>query len=75
MKVSTEYEFIIVAGRGESSVVNLAREAKGIAVEYFGREDGLQIEMTVKGKQAQQGKTQDSDNLHVSCVARMEVEV
>lgn len=76
MKVTVEYQFTLIAGRGASRVKSLAEEAKDIATEYFGMgESGLTVEMTVEGKQAQKGKALDTDNMYVSCVARMEVEV
>lgn len=75
MKVTVEYTFTLIAGRGASRVETLAKEAKDIATEYFGSDNGLTVVMEVQGKQVQKGKALDSDNLYVGVVAAMEVEV
>lgn len=75
MKVHVEYKFTMIASRGGSSARNLAVEAHKIASEYFGTENGVQVDIEVEGKPVVAGKTTEVDNMYVHVVATMEVEV
>lgn len=64
-KVSMNYEYTLVAGKGNSSARSMADEAKRKAEEFYG-DVPHEVQVVVSGKPTQ---------YYVQCVARANVEV